>query len=1081
MYGSEQVAEVLIESTSIRRVTLMKEDFIRLDFTLDRAICFRRGCSIDDEIFGRFIMRKEQMPQYQENTGGYKYQLQFDAEYMHMEDSKYMLTVQKESPTEKGAYLPIRESADFSLTADLYGQLNSWVIAADAIGSGIVFNPATDVLLPSDQQKDVHSIELMQFSRKGMLSALGDICNKWGVEYWFVREDSGYRMKIGKCETGAGRVDLELGVNVAQMRINDGTKDYANRLYVFGGTNNIAYDYRKEIQNSIAGYCKFTRSNREFYVFKLANNRADYIEALFRSGDVEQHSGVISGNLAGNGKTIISDANIIRFSLGINGRFGVVTQQDVVDGGNKSATATFTVKVFTKTALGAEVEIGRKTLSVSGIAKWSAEYQFEGVQYGHYYFDVSELDFGSFSQEYQPSSRFTGEIKARTIEATYAIAGIESGSAIAYLYTNVRYSYSVPSAKIAIEVNDDNGTERVHKTIYAWFYDEARNIISYIPDADFQENILVFSDTKTIDWGSTTSVDSFTKLYTLDGLLNVLYTGYTGTASKGTVSGAKTINFSTTNPDAPSRIFSSPYDDPSSLLRLGESRLRLPADTDGYLETEEGANPDTRIERCVIFNDIYPRLELYVSNLLTTDETETQEYEGEDRATEWMFKQYFAELSFIGGAQLTRNNFSKKYLLDGSTLKIKFVSPRDFGKADADYVGKCLLSGMEFDLEWMPSGVYYTGDNGHQVLWGGSGCFKILRNTTYGSKLPGEELKPQTTDLCTLLGVSARVFGRTNAYTDAEFSLKEKGLAYLAALKEGNFTFDCTMLAEFMRHMAINEQEGLASQNELAFTLPSPTSTNTDALYLGRKVRILNDALPSKIMVPKSIRQLTTDDFSEFIFGLLISNNKIAVPARERVEIEILGYSDYIFLWNSNEGSESVVAGAGSLIYENKTYSDEEFYLGLGRLQKYDASVLEEYLVDGWGTHWGAPEPVKVNPGRTITIQSSATTAMMYYTEEDDEIIIGGTEDNTQWTNETDSPIVMWVGTKDTPADIWLYMNAEGQDVRIVDSRYIGTKDSRVIGYEMKLDCPEDGARYTIGETEAYSRLDKLEKEISKS
>ena len=167
---------------------------------------------------------------------------------------------------------------------------------------------------------------------------------------------------------------------------------------------------------------------------------------------------------------------------------------------------------------------------------------------------------------------------------------------------------------------------------------------------------------------------------------------------------------------------------------------------------------------------------------------------------------------------------------------------------------------------------------------------------------------------------------------------------------------------------------------------------------------------------------------------------------------------------------------------ENTSYNDVEFYVGLGRVQKFLASVLEDYAIDGWGTQWSAPEPVVLNPGRTITIQSSVPTALVYYKSvegEWEEFIVGGTEESTQWTNNEGEPIEVWVGTKDTAADLWLYVDSIAQGVRANYYRYVGTKDSRVIGVELKMDCPEDGAKYTIGETEAFSRLAKIEKELS--
>lgn len=57
----------------------------------------------------------------------------------------------------------------------------------------------------------------------------------------------------------------------------------------------------------------------------------------------------------------------------------------------------------------------------------------------------------------------------------------------------------------------------------------------------------------------------------------------------------------------------------------------------------------------------------------------------------------------------------------------------------------------------------------------------------------------------------------------------------------------------------------------------------------------------------------------------------------------------------------------------------------------------------------------------------------------------------------------------------------EGERVKLLNaSLKNGEKTSRILGYEMKLDIPYDTPTYIVGETEAYSRLKKIEKEISK-
>lgn len=54
-----------------------------------------------------------------------------------------------------------------------------------------------------------------------------------------------------------------------------------------------------------------------------------------------------------------------------------------------------------------------------------------------------------------------------------------------------------------------------------------------------------------------------------------------------------------------------------------------------------------------------------------------------------------------------------------------------------------------------------------------------------------------------------------------------------------------------------------------------------------------------------------------------------------------------------------------------------------------------------------------------------------------------------------------------------------GAKIRIIHGALSAPKVSRVIGYELKLDKPYDSPRYTVGETQAYSRLAQIEKEIA--
>lgn len=64
--------------------------------------------------------------------------------------------------------------------------------------------------------------------------------------------------------------------------------------------------------------------------------------------------------------------------------------------------------------------------------------------------------------------------------------------------------------------------------------------------------------------------------------------------------------------------------------------------------------------------------------------------------------------------------------------------------------------------------------------------------------------------------------------------------------------------------------------------------------------------------------------------------------------------------------------------------------------------------------------------------------------------------------------------------DVEYSLLTEGTPAIVQHAALTSDKHSRVIGYEFKLDKPYDSPQYTIGETEAYSRIKTMEKEITK-
>ena len=64
--------------------------------------------------------------------------------------------------------------------------------------------------------------------------------------------------------------------------------------------------------------------------------------------------------------------------------------------------------------------------------------------------------------------------------------------------------------------------------------------------------------------------------------------------------------------------------------------------------------------------------------------------------------------------------------------------------------------------------------------------------------------------------------------------------------------------------------------------------------------------------------------------------------------------------------------------------------------------------------------------------------------------------------------------------DVYFRLPEPGTRVAVYHDALKGTKETRIIGFEYKLDIPYDTPHITVGETEAYSRLKQLEKKITK-
>ena len=214
---------VVIESASVRRFELMKEDYIRLVFSSDKKINIRLGDSITHELWGTFYITEAQKPTYNRETGGYDYDLQFNAPYYKWNNKLY-----KFEPKTN------RNEASWSLTDNLKNHMAVFLRNLEHYGWTYTVDAG------SYELEEAERTVFIQFDNIYILDALTKIAEAFNVEWWITDNI----IHFGRVESGTA-IDFEVGVNVENMDAQNSEKDAITRFYAFGSSQNVPSGYRK--------------------------------------------------------------------------------------------------------------------------------------------------------------------------------------------------------------------------------------------------------------------------------------------------------------------------------------------------------------------------------------------------------------------------------------------------------------------------------------------------------------------------------------------------------------------------------------------------------------------------------------------------------------------------------------------------------------------------------------------------------------------------------------------------------------------------------------------------------------------
>lgn len=196
-----------------------------------------------------------------------------------------------------------------------------------------------------------------------------------------------------------------------------------------------------------------------------------------------------------------------------------------------------------------------------------------------------------------------------------------------------------------------------------------------------------------------------------------------------------------------------------SMRMVGQKRLMLPSP--GYVQSS-GAGVRRVVEKVVIFEEEYPKLDLTVADIQTGTYTDNTEWSDGSRSYGTLPK-YTVKLKQSG----TDFPFRKDYLTT-DPLSLKFTS------------GKLL--GMTFGVNFNQADMTYT----------------IAFNEDYGAKLPNGVLRPENGDSVVLTGWNTGAIQSLGLVSAAEQRLLADARAYLSAVSEPSLSLSCAMMSDRM-------------------------------------------------------------------------------------------------------------------------------------------------------------------------------------------------------------------------------------------------------------------------------------------
>ena len=882
------IDNVPITAACKRVFKLMEEDYISLEFEQADDICpqINVGDYIEDELFGLFVATKNQLPSYVAKTGGYKYSLQFEREYMVWKNKIFMLTQETTVDNEK---VRVRKETSWVLTDVLETHVNEILNNLNVLG--YTYNELPYVVKVHNSATKKEEVRCISYESISILDALKKIVDEYETEYWISYEnytENGETeergiINIGKCEVGDTPIELSLETNLLDISIQSSVSEFANKVYAFGSTKNIPESYRKELTFEVDSIMQGTQNQTydvddakagalDVYGMVSSQQNCYYIDFIpVNEHDIITYTGTIKRIAPSMGSStlhqLIPNTSSPLFAIPEQGAMYQLLPADVQSGDTKTYSGTE-----------GQVEIGS---GIRGIMAWSVGNNFSVVKsrtIGTIYCDTTKplkptmasngftsMNFGlsnmtivSEDNNVKQQEKFTANalfdnqssvsangqctltgnfsVKIRTLfnSLTSEIPAVISYRLYAENTDNVsNIVYGSSQVQLPIGTSDYDVqilTGSKSFLLYGTYEIKLEVILSFDFDATTTANgvamFVIESEEEISSLGELTIPAPFADipmLYnnaiyfirlnpSLLGESDSMYSYFAFVTSNGELTDEPTgfdngstfkLLFQNENPSYPDGLvatkipysyFSNDFDDPSSQTSIGENRLRLPLEKpfvdedvyllDGYIMNAD-ISPwepvDKLVEQMVIFDNVFPRCMLYVTEVEEVQK-KTKEELSDASDNSWQWTQYKIKCKLLNGNDFV---FKRDYIKPGETLQVNFLT-EDILQENSDYDTTehrvSSLAGMTFDVNFKQSTQVFT----------------IVRNNDFGAMLPNDTLKPQVGDCFTLIGWDVRAISMLGLIEDAENELYDKAREYVLAIEENQFVFNCIVKFEYL-------------------------------------------------------------------------------------------------------------------------------------------------------------------------------------------------------------------------------------------------------------------------------------------